>query len=77
MNPVHSRSTRNTLVCPVCKKEFYACRSDKKTCSSRCKHKLHLQTQQMEAARKMTQEIKDLYQSYRLKEQTKSQQVIF
>lgn len=76
-SPVHSRSIRNTLVCPVCQKQFYAYRSDKKTCSARCKHKLQLQVQQTQAAGKMREEVKELYQTYELTEKTNNERIIF
>jgi len=75
MNPTLIRSTRNSIICPVCNKEFFACRSDKKTCSSACKHKLHVRKKQVEAARNMAGQVQELYKNYQLSEQTKRQTV--
>ena len=73
----HTRSKRNALVCQFCGREFYACRSDKKTCSATCKTKMNLEILRMAAAREMTQEIIDLYQTFRYDERIKAQAAIY
>lgn len=76
---VHGNSFKinYTKICDACQEPFLCTRSDKKTCSSRCRKKLYMQKKQWLTSAEITSQIMELYKQYKQDEHIKAAWIIY